>query len=153
MVLDCRACCTQHPYKYLVPPRGLGMPILESSPRTVVTDPFPALSGAPDNRIPATQAVKRAKNCTFDPTGMSAFQIDQKVRDIERARYWSNNGFNFNFDHMTAFMMDQKVRDIERAQYWKTRGFDFNPDHMTAFTMDQQVANIRRVVAYRSSGR
>jgi hypothetical protein len=36
--------------------------------------------------------------------------------------------------------MDQKVHDIERARYWAARGYDFDPDIMTAYTMDMEAS-------------
>ena len=39
--------------------------------------------------------------------------------------------------------MDQKVKDIERAKFWKAKGYEFDPDYMTAWSMDQAVAQER----------
>jgi len=33
----------------------------------------------------------------------------------------------------------QKQKDIKRAKYWKERGYNFDPDWMTAYQMDQKV--------------
>jgi hypothetical protein len=36
--------------------------------------------------------------------------------------------------------MDQKVKDIERAKYWRERGHNFDPEYMTAYAMDYAVS-------------
>ena len=41
---------------------------------------------------------------------------------------------------MTAYAMDCKVKDIERAAYWKGNGYSFDPNYMTAYAMDRSVA-------------
>jgi hypothetical protein len=63
--------------------------------------------------------------------------MDQKAKDIDRARFWKQHGYDFNPDNMTAYAMDQKVKDIERARYWKASGLHFDPNVMTAYAMDQ----------------
>lgn len=67
--------------------------------------------------------------------------MDQKVKDIQRAKYWNAKGYNFDANYMTGFMMDQKAKDIQRAAYWKTKGLDFNPNYMTDFMMDMEAKN------------
>lgn len=78
------------------------------------------------------------KGYTFNPQYMSAYAMDQKVRDIERARFWNERGYTFNPEYVSAFAMDRKVRDIERAKYWAARGFNFNPEYMSAYAMDRE---------------
>ena len=74
---------------------------------------------------------------------MSAYAMDQKVKDIERAAFWNQRGYAFNPDYMSAYAMDQKVTDIERAQFWATRGINFNPDYMSAYAMAHEAARSR----------
>jgi hypothetical protein len=83
----------------------------------------------------------KAKGYSFDPNIMTAFSMDQKVVDIERAKFWRAKGYSFDPNTMTAFSMDQKVVDIERAKFWKAKGYSFDPNTMTAFSMDQEAAN------------
>jgi len=76
---------------------------------------------------------------TFDPDYMTAWSMDQKVKDIERANYWKKQGYNFDPNYMTVWSMDQKVKDIRRAEHWKRKGYNFDPNQMTAWSMDQAV--------------
>ena len=75
----------------------------------------------------------------FNPEFMTAYWMDEKVKDIERAKYWKERGYEFNPELMTAYWMDEKVKDIERAKYWKERGYDFDANFMTAYWMDDKV--------------
>ena len=36
----------------------------------------------------------------------------EKQKDIERAKYWRERGHDFNPDWMTAYQMDQKVKEL-----------------------------------------
>lgn len=92
------------------------------------------------------------KGYNFNPDSMTAFMMDQKVKDIERSKYWEKKGYNFNSDTMTAFMMDQKVKDIERSKYWEKKGYNFNSDTMTEFMMDQKVKDIERSKYWEKKG-
>lgn len=94
-----------------------------------------------------------ARGYNFDPASMTAYSMDQKVRDIERASYWRQRGFDFDPSFMSAYSMDQKVRDIERSAYWKQqRGFQFDASYMSAYSMDQKVRDIDRAAYWRQRG-
>ncbi|MBL7186835.1 MAG: hypothetical protein ISS70_10970 [Phycisphaerae bacterium] len=42
----------------------------------------------------------------------------------------------------TDYWMDQKVKDIERAKYWKGKGHTFDPTWMSAYQMDSAVREL-----------
>ena len=46
---------------------------------------------------------------------MTPHQMDHAVRAIERAKYWSNYGFNFNPQTMTDYEMNDMVSAYEKA--------------------------------------
>lgn len=89
---------------------------------------------------------------SFDPKYMSAYAMDQKVKDIERAQFWLDKGHKFNPQFMSAYAMDQKVKDIERAKYWIEYGHRFNPEFMSAYAMDQKVKDIERAKYWAERG-
>ncbi len=89
---------------------------------------------------------------SFDPSLMTAGQMDRQVRDIQRAQYWKSQGYNFDPSLMTAGQMDRQVRDIQRAEYWESQGYSFNPSLMTAGQMDRQVRDIQRARHWKSQG-
>jgi len=39
----------------------------------------------------------------------------QKQRDRDRAAHWAARGYSFDPNYMTAWSMDQKVKDIRRG--------------------------------------
>jgi curved DNA-binding protein CbpA len=94
---------------------------------------FPA--GSTKNKESATQGTPDKFR---QDSLMSTYAMDQKAKDIERAQFWKQHGYDFNPDDMTAYAMDQKVKDVERAKYWKARGLHFDPNDMTAYAMDQE---------------
>ncbi|MBL5885546.1 hypothetical protein [Lelliottia aquatilis] len=94
----------------------------------------------------------KQKGYNFDPNYTTSYMMDQKVKDIERARYWKSQGYDFDPNYTTGFMMDQKVKDIQRARYWKTKGYNFNSDYMTGFMMDQKVKDIQRAAYWKTKG-
>ena len=94
----------------------------------------------------------KQKGYNFDPSYTTSFMMDQKVKDIERARYWKSQGYDFDANYTTSFMMDQKVKDIQRANYWKNKGYNFNSDYMTSFMMDQKVKDIQRAAYWKAKG-
>jgi hypothetical protein len=89
---------------------------------------------------------------SFNPAYMTAYSMDQKVKDIERAKFWNAKGYSFNPEFMTAYSMDQKVKDIERAKHWRERGYAFNAEYMTAYSMDQKVRDIERARYWNTRG-
>jgi hypothetical protein len=89
---------------------------------------------------------------SFNPAYMSAYAMDQKVKDIERAKFWNAKGFNFNPEFMSAYSMDQKVKDMERAKHWQERGYTFNAEYMSAYSMDQKVRDIERARYWSTRG-
>ena len=52
------------------------------------------------------------------------------------------SGWGHGFRYMTAYSMDQKVRDIDRAQFWSARGLNFDPNYMTAYSMDRDAERL-----------
>jgi uncharacterized protein YraI len=93
-----------------------------------------------------------AQGYKFDPQVMSAYSMDQKVKDIERAKYWAEQGYYFDPQIMTAYSMDEKVKDIERAKYWAEQGYHFDPQIMTAYSMDEKVKDIERAKYWAEQG-
>jgi protein required for attachment to host cells len=83
---------------------------------------------------------------------MTAYSMDEKVKDIQRAQYWHSQGYGFDPNTMTAYSMDEKVKDIQRARYWRTRGYDFDPNTMTAYSMDEKAKDIERAKSWRAQG-
>jgi hypothetical protein len=94
----------------------------------------------------------KSQGYSFDPDYMTAWSMDQKVKDIERAKFWKSQGYLFDPDYMTAWSMDQKVKDIERAKFWKSQGYTFDPEYMTAWSMDQEVKDIEKKGYHKRSG-
>ena len=97
-----------------------------------------------------TKNIERAKYWSnkgydFNPNTMSAYMMDLKVKDIERAKYWSNKGYDFNPNTMSAYMMDLKVKDIERSKYWLKRGYNFDPNTTSSYMMDMKAKEFEKI--------
>jgi hypothetical protein len=49
-------------------------------------------------------------------SALGSLSQEQRQNGAERAEYWKERGYNFDPTFMTAYAMDCKVRDIERAK-------------------------------------
>ena len=142
-----------------VAPSSLGFPRMAetSRPRAI---PQPLVGTLPVISTPrnysdearSRSAYWKERGYNFDPNFMSAYLMDQKVKDIERSQYWKGQGYNFDPNFLSAYLMDQKVKDIERSRYWKGQGYNFDPNFMSAYLMDQKVKDIERARYWKERG-
>jgi hypothetical protein len=115
----------------VIPNQGLNSSTLYPSlPTSVPTSNF----------IPLTKDTQ----VTSTSTGIDYLKL-QKSKDIERAKHWKAQGYNFDATYMTSYLMDQKVKDIERAKHWKAQGYNFDATYMTSYLMDQKVQEIKKI--------
>ena len=65
-----------------------------------------------------------------------SFLQNQKSQDIERAHYWKKKGYTFDPEYMSAFMMDERVREIERrkSKSSKREKYNFVQNHSTIYS-------------------
>jgi hypothetical protein len=120
-----------------------------TSSSTYSTGSIGQSSYAPPSTTPMNEDGQRAlhwekQGYNFDPNIMTAYSMNEKVKDIERSRFWMRKGYNFDPDIMTAYSMNEKVKDIQTAAQWKTKGYSFDPDIMTAYSMNEKVKDIER---------
>ena len=93
-------------------------PLPISSPNQV--DQTPSLI-AP-TPLPPPVSTKPAQRLDASKARVQTYLEQARSQNVARAEYWKTKGYNFDASNMTAYTMDQKVHDIDRATYWKQRG-------------------------------